>query len=64
MYNVDTKNLTDNVNQIQTDNEFLIKYIKTCVIYDTVSSENHKAGKTAAAISNDSTSDDSVNFNA
>ena len=30
--NKETKNLTDILNRIQTDNEFLMEYINTCVI--------------------------------
>ena len=45
MYDEDTKNLTDNLNRIQTDSKFPMEYIKICVIYDTNATENPKTVK-------------------
>ena len=45
MFDEDTKNLSDILNRIQTDNKFLMKYIRICVIYDTTASENPRTAK-------------------
>ena len=46
MHNKDPKNLIDILNLIQTDTEFLLKYIKTCVLYDSIACDICKDLKT------------------
>ena len=46
--NNDPKNLIDILNLIQTDTEFLLKYIKTCALYDSVACEIYEDLKTNA----------------
>ena len=40
--NNDPKNLIDILNLLQTDNEFLLKYIKICVRYDSVACDSYE----------------------
>ena len=49
--NNDPKNLIDILNLLQTDNEFLLKYIKTCALYDSVACEIYKDLKANAVTS-------------
>ena len=39
--NKETKDLTDILNRIQTDNEFLMKYIKTCFTHRNIAAVFH-----------------------
>ena len=45
MFDGDTKNLTDILNRIQTDNKILMEFIRNCVIYDTTASEIPRTAK-------------------
>ena len=38
-----TKDLTDTLNRIQTDNEFLIKYANTCITHRNIAGILHNA---------------------
>ena len=41
--NKETKDLTDILNRIQTDNEFLIEYANTCITHRNIASILHNA---------------------
>ena len=41
--NKKTKDLTDILNRIQTDNEFLIEYVNTCIAHKNIADVLHNA---------------------
>ena len=43
LYNKETKDLTDILDRIQTDNEFLIEYVNTCITHRNIAGILHNA---------------------
>ena len=43
LFNKETNNLTDILNRILTDNEFLIEYVNTCITHKNIACVFHNA---------------------